>query len=176
MALGRVLVTGSSGHLGEALVRTLRAEGREVFGLDVLESPFTSTVGSIADRALVKDCVRGVESVFHAATLHKPHIGSHDRQAFVETNVTGTTILLEEAVGSGRHPLRLHQYNKRIWPGARPFPRIASSLDHRGRRPYSEEHLWRDEDGGRGHLRVGRAGPWVAGSGIAHGAVLPRRG
>lgn len=101
MALGRVLVTGSSGHLGEALVRTLHAQGREVLGLDVLESPFTSTVGSIADRALVKDCIRGVESVFHAATLHKPHIGSHDRQAFVETNVIGTIILLEEAVAAG---------------------------------------------------------------------------
>ena len=101
MALGRVLVTGSSGHLGEALVRTLRAEGREVFGLDVLESPFTSAVGSIADRALVRDRMRDVESVFHAATLHKPHLGSHDRQAFVETNVIGTTIMLEEAVAAG---------------------------------------------------------------------------
>ena len=101
MALGRVLVTGSSGHLGEALVRTLRGEGREVFGLDVLESPFTSAVGSIADRALVRDRMRDVESVFHAATLHKPHLGSHDRQAFVETNVIGTTIMLEEAVAAG---------------------------------------------------------------------------
>jgi UDP-glucose 4-epimerase len=101
MAEGRVLVTGSSGHLGEALVRTLRAEGREVLGLDVLDSPFTSNIGSITDRALVRDCIRGVESVLHAATLHKPHIGSHDRHAFVETNVTGTMVLLEEAAAAG---------------------------------------------------------------------------
>jgi nucleoside-diphosphate-sugar epimerase len=101
MAAGRVLVTGSSGHLGEALVRTLRGQGREVRGVDVLDSPFTSSVGSIADRALIRDSIRGVESVLHAATLHNPHIDSHDRQAFVETNVTGTMVLLEEAVAAG---------------------------------------------------------------------------
>jgi nucleoside-diphosphate-sugar epimerase len=37
----------------------------------------------------------------HAATLHKPHVGSHDRQAFVDTNITGTLILLEEAAAAG---------------------------------------------------------------------------
>lgn len=101
MAEGKVLVTGSSGHLGEALVRTLRAQGREVLGLDVLDSPFTSRVGSIADRVVVMDCIQGAESVLHTATLHKPHIGTHDRKAFVETNVTGTMVLLEEAVAAG---------------------------------------------------------------------------
>jgi UDP-glucose 4-epimerase len=97
----RILVTGSSGHLGEALVRVLAGEGHEVAGLDVLPSPFTSVVGSIADRAVVRECVRGVDAVLHAATLHKPHVGSHDRPAFVETNVTGTLNLLEEAVAAG---------------------------------------------------------------------------
>jgi nucleoside-diphosphate-sugar epimerase len=44
----KVLVTGSAGHLGEALVRTLRGAKYEVAGLDVLESPFTTHIGSIA--------------------------------------------------------------------------------------------------------------------------------
>ncbi len=101
MAEGRVLVTGSSGHLGEALVRTLGSRGREIVGLDLLDSPFTSRVGSITDRAVVRECIRGAESVLHAATLHKPHVGSHDRRAFIETNVIGTTVLLEEAAAAG---------------------------------------------------------------------------
>jgi UDP-glucose 4-epimerase len=101
MAQGTVLVTGSSGHLGEALVRTLLSQGRDVVGLDVLDSPFTTRVGSIADRPLVRNCIEGAESVLHTATLHKPHIGTHDRQAFVEANVIGTTVLLEEAVSAG---------------------------------------------------------------------------
>src|ERR671919_1507527 len=97
----RVLVTGSSGHLGEALVRVLGAEGIDVVGLDVLESPRTSAVGSIADRAFVRRSMAGVDAVIHAATLHKPHVGSHTRQDFVDTNVTGTLNLLEEAVAAG---------------------------------------------------------------------------
>jgi nucleoside-diphosphate-sugar epimerase len=97
----KILVTGSAGHLGEALVRTLQAEGREVVGLDILASPFTSAVGSITDRSFVRACMSGVSAVLHPATLHKPHIGSHDRQAFVDTNISGTLVLLEEAVAAG---------------------------------------------------------------------------
>lgn len=99
--LTAILVTGSAGHLGEALMRSLRDEGREVLGLDLLESPFTDVVGSIADRELVRRCLDGVGAVLHAATLHKPHVGSHSRQQFVDTNVTGTLNLLEEAVAGG---------------------------------------------------------------------------
>ena len=94
----RVLVTGSSGHLGEALVRTLKGLEHEVVGLDILPSPFTTRVGSITDRSCVMRCITGVQAVFHAATLHKPHVATHSRQEFVDTNITGTLNLLEEAV------------------------------------------------------------------------------
>ena len=97
----RVLVTGSAGHLGEALVRVLRARGHDVTGLDVLASPFTTVVGSITDRATVRACLAGAGAVLHPATLHKPHVGSHTRQDFVDTNVTGTLTLLEEAAAAG---------------------------------------------------------------------------
>jgi nucleoside-diphosphate-sugar epimerase len=97
----KVLVTGSSGHLGEALVRTLRDMSHEVVSLDRAPSPFTSDVGSITDRPCVRQCMRGVGAVLHAATLHKPHIATHSRQDFVDTNVTGTLNLLEEAASAG---------------------------------------------------------------------------
>lgn len=97
----RVLVTGSAGHLGEALVRTLRDAKHKVVGLDILESPFTTDVCSITERARVKRYMDGVQAVFHAATLHKPHIATHSRQAFVDTNITGTLTLLEEAKAAG---------------------------------------------------------------------------
>ena len=97
----RILVTGSSGHLGEALVRVLRSEGEEIVGVDLLDSEYTTAVGSIVDRDFVRRCVEGMDAILHAATLHKPHVGSHSRQDFVDTNVTGTLNLLEEAVAAG---------------------------------------------------------------------------
>ena len=97
----RVLVTGSSGHLGEALVRTLRAQGRACRGLDLAPSAFTDVVGSIADRAVAERAMDGIDAVLHAATLHKPHVATHTRQQFVDTNVTGTLNLLEAAAANG---------------------------------------------------------------------------
>ena len=96
----RVLVTGSSGHLGEGLVRTLPKLGHQAVGLDIVDRPSTTTVGSITDRACVQFCMAGVQVVFHAATLHKPHVNTHSRQDFVETNITGTLTLLEAALAA----------------------------------------------------------------------------
>jgi UDP-glucose 4-epimerase len=53
-----VLVTGSAGHLGEALVRTLQQSGTGVIGLDQKASPYTARVGSIVDRAFVQTAMR----------------------------------------------------------------------------------------------------------------------
>ena len=124
---GDVLVTGSSGHLGEALVRVLRArrqedqrqedqrqedqrqedqrrDGRDaVTGLDRKPGAYTDITADITDRPAVRRALAdtGATAVIHAATLHKPHIGSHDKQAFIDTNVTGTLNLLEESVAAG---------------------------------------------------------------------------
>jgi nucleoside-diphosphate-sugar epimerase len=43
----------------------------------------------------------GVQVVFHTATLHKPHVATQGRQVFVDTNISGTVNLLEEAAETG---------------------------------------------------------------------------
>lgn len=96
-----ILVTGSAGHLGEALMRTLLETGHQSIGVDIKESAFTHEVGSITNRSFVKRCMRGVHAVLHAATPHKPHVATHSRQDFVDTNNTSTLNLLEEATAAG---------------------------------------------------------------------------
>ena len=96
-----ILVTGSAGHLGEALMRSLRTAHRPALGVDVRPSPFTDCVGSINDRDFIRRCMRGVRTVIHAATLHKPHVATHGKRHFVDVNVLGTLALLEEAVAAG---------------------------------------------------------------------------
>ncbi len=96
----RTLVTGSSGHLGEAIVRTLRARGEDVAGMDIRTSPWTDRVGSVTDPAAVRAAMTGADVVLHTATLHKPQLAFVPGQAFIETNVSGTLSLLEAAVDS----------------------------------------------------------------------------
>jgi UDP-glucose 4-epimerase len=95
-----VLVTGSAGHLGEAILRTFRRRGLPAVGLDRKGSPFTDHVGSICDAAFVERSMVGISAVVHAATLHKPHVATHSWSEFVDTNVMGTLRLLEAAVAA----------------------------------------------------------------------------
>ena len=99
--MGSILVTGSAGHLGEALMRAFHAAHRPAVGIDVKKSPHTDIVGSIVDRDIVKNALAGCDVVVHAATLHKPHVATHARQDFIDTNITGTLNLLEESVAAG---------------------------------------------------------------------------
>jgi UDP-glucose 4-epimerase len=94
----KILVTGSSGHLGEALMHTLKELGYDAVGIDVIPSLTTDMVGSITDKSFVKESMKGVEAVLHTATLHKPHVSTHDRLQFADTNIIGTLNLLEESV------------------------------------------------------------------------------
>lgn len=98
-----ILVTGSSGWLGQHLVPRLRCDGHKVIGLDPEKGATTDIFGSVVDRALVRSVIRdhGVTAIVHAAARHKPHIEMHDNSEFVAVNVQGTLNLLEEAVEAG---------------------------------------------------------------------------
>lgn len=128
----KILVTGSAGHLGEALMRTLRAGGHEAIGLDRLYSPYTDRVGCITERALVKRCLKGAHAVLHAATLHKPHVATHPRQAFIDVNLSGTLVLLEEAAAAG--------------VGAFVFTSTTSTFGHALTPPAGQPAAWITED------------------------------
>jgi UDP-glucose 4-epimerase len=128
----RILVTGSAGHLGEALLRTLEHSGHEAVGADIKSSPFTHRVGSISERAFARQCMQGVDAVLHAATLHKPHIATHSCQDFIDTNITGTLNLLEEAVRAGA--------------GSFVFTSSTSVFGHALSPPVSEPAAWITEE------------------------------
>ena len=101
----RVLITGGAGFIGRHIAEHL--QGRtEVRVLDNLRCGLKSNlsglecqliVGSILDRDLVREAMKGVDFVFHLAamasvleSLQKPH-------ECAEINARGTAIVLEEA-------------------------------------------------------------------------------
>lgn len=97
----RVLITGSSGKLGHALARRLASNGHTVTGIDVVPGAYTTHVGSIAEREMVRGLVQGVDAVVHSASLHAPHVGQRTRDEFIDINVRSTLHLLEASVAAG---------------------------------------------------------------------------
>lgn len=105
----QVLLTGSSGWLGQTLAPRLQQLGHKVIGLDPQAGPYTKFTGSIADARLVRELVfdHQVEAVIHAGALHKPNIATHDYSDFVAVNIQGTLNLLQASVESGSPVRRL---------------------------------------------------------------------
>jgi uronate dehydrogenase len=64
-----VLVTGSAGRIGRAVVRELKARGHFVRGFDLVATPGAgeSVVSDLADAAAVQRAAEGVEAIIHLA-------------------------------------------------------------------------------------------------------------
>ena len=170
-----LLVTGSAGHLGEGLMRTLRAAGRPARGVDLKPSPFTDHVGSILDPGFVAGALGGVRAVLHAATLHKPHVETHSQRAFLDTNVTGTLTLLEAAVAAGVEAFVFTSTTSAFGAALTPAPGAPGRLDRRGRRPGAAQHLRHDQARRGSALRARRPPrPPAAGRSCGPRASSPR--
>jgi UDP-glucose 4-epimerase len=96
----RILVTGSSGQLGATIAEQLHSLHHEPFGIDLIPGRWTQQVVSTTDRAAVMQMVKMVDAIIHTASLHHPHLTTHARQDFIDTNITGTLNLLEAAIAA----------------------------------------------------------------------------
>lgn len=96
-----VLVTGSSGLLGQALVRALRHFGIRTVGIDIISSETTDIVASIEDQDTVLAAIEGCFGVFHTAALHAPDASEFSEEEFNQVNICGTRNVLTAAEKEG---------------------------------------------------------------------------
>jgi len=101
----RVLITGGAGFIGRHIAEHFHARG-EVRVLDNLCCGLKSNlsglecqlvVGSILDRDLVREGMKGVDFVFHLAAVVSGRRSVEKPNEYAEINTAGTAIVLEEA-------------------------------------------------------------------------------
>ncbi len=96
-----ILVTGSAGRIGRAIVECLRRQGHAVRGLDRLPSASTDLVADLLDEPALRHALQGVQAVVHTAALHAPHVPLVPESAFERVNVEGTRGLWRLACAAG---------------------------------------------------------------------------
>src|SRR6516165_10360801 len=66
-----ILITGSAGRIGQAVVRELNSQGRPLRGFDLMPTPGIkdSLVGNISDTEAVCQAARGVQAIIHLAAI-----------------------------------------------------------------------------------------------------------
>jgi nucleoside-diphosphate-sugar epimerase len=101
----RILITGGAGFIGRHIAEHFQ-DRAEVRVLDNLRSGFKSNlagldcqliVGSILDRDLVREAMKGVDFVFHLAAMVSVQGSMQKPNECAEINAWGTAIVLEEA-------------------------------------------------------------------------------
>jgi nucleoside-diphosphate-sugar epimerase len=106
----RVLLTGGSGDLGQLLVPRLLDRGDTAVILDIraptaLPQGAAFVQGSVLDRSLLPEAMRGCDCIVHIAAWHGIHEGEGGKSAydFFDLNVRGTFEAFEAAVEAGIH-------------------------------------------------------------------------
>jgi dihydroflavonol-4-reductase len=102
-----VLVTGGSGFLGSAVVRSLIARGAHVRVLVRPASPSgnlsgldcETIVGDLGDQQSLKASLRGIRYLFHVAADYR--LWARDPSVMLRVNVEGTRSLMGEALSAG---------------------------------------------------------------------------
>jgi UDP-glucose 4-epimerase len=98
----KVLITGSSGQLGSATVNHLKKHGHVVYGIDLIPAGTTDELIDVTNIDSVIMACRGFDAIIHTAALHGKHYElGYARDAFINTNITGTLNLLQACAKNG---------------------------------------------------------------------------
>lgn len=96
----RVVVTGSSGRVGGAIVARV-SQAHDVVGVDRVPGARTAHVAELRDAGVLDAALARADAVVHTAALHVPHVGVASDAQFEADNVALTAALIESARRAG---------------------------------------------------------------------------
>lgn len=124
-----LLIAGGTGSFGDAVVRRfldndikeIRIFSRDELKQDNMRKTYNNDklkfyLGDVRDKGSIKDAMRGVDYVFHAAALKQvPSCEFYPMQA-VKTNIVGTENLLDSAIDAGVKKVIALSTDKAVYP------------------------------------------------------------
>ncbi len=150
-----ILVTGSAGRVGRAVVAALLADGRAVRGFDLKPSGGTGeeVVGSLEDAQALSKAIEGVSAVLHLGAFMSWAPADCDRM--FAANVEGTRRILDAASAAGVRRF-VFASSGEVYPENRPeFLPVTEDHPLRPNSPYGLTKLL-GEELVRFHQRIGR--------------------
>jgi nucleoside-diphosphate-sugar epimerase len=110
----RILVTGSAGLIGTALVRELNARGHRVCGFD-LAARVLKEHGDIRIQTAIGKAVDDCDGIVHLAAVSRVVWGERQPELCKKTNVGGTRNVLEAASKSRTRPWVIFASSREVY-------------------------------------------------------------
>jgi NAD dependent epimerase/dehydratase len=162
-----VLVTGADGFIGSHLVERLAREGAKVRALALYNSfndwgwlegldpalGVEVVTGDIRDKAQVSTVTKGVDVVFHLASLIAIPYSYVAPESYVQTNVQGTLNVVQAALEHGVKRV-VHTSTSEVYGTARKVP-ISEDHPLQPQSPYSATKIAADSIAQSFHLSFG---------------------
>ena len=161
----RVLITGASGFIGSAIVRTFLKAGFTVRAFVRPSSPRANleglpveiAEGDLRDRASIAAALKGVRFLVHAAADYR--LWTPDPSEMMAANVSGSRTIMEEALNSGVERIV--------------YTSSVSTISHPPERPVSDETCFLDAAGAFNPYKRSKVLAEEAVRGLIQSAGLP---
>lgn len=127
----RILITGSSGLVGNALTPALASRGIPIARLDIAASGVSH--GDVRDRARLRQAMEGADGVIHLAAVSRVVWAERAPDLCWSTNVTGLDNILQLAAASPHRPWVIREQPRGIRPSRAPPGRRGLSASARER-------------------------------------------
>ncbi len=122
--LGKVLITGGTGSLGQHIVESLEAKHIRVYSRDEFKQKAMSEkfpncrylIGDVRDKERLELAMEDIDIVSHAAALKQIETGEYNPFEFIKTNINGTQNVIDCALRHNIEQVLLISSDKAVNP------------------------------------------------------------
>lgn len=118
----RILITGSEGLIGSALVRELESEEIQLRTLDLSLPASSAFHGDIRNIEDLRRVMAGCTGIIHLAAVSRVKWGERDPELCLDTNVGGTRKVLKAAAALHEKPWVIYASSREVYGEPEEFP------------------------------------------------------